>query len=187
MLSCTQSENRVTSVASAASTLSVEQPHWYAVQTRPRHEKKVATELQEKGVTIYLPLVAQVRRWSDRRKVIEMPLFPCYAFLHTSLLPEVRSKIVQVWGVLGFVGPYAQGLPISDSEIEGIRALLSSKMALAPCPFLQTGQRVRVRGGALDGVEGTLVANESRRLVISISGICRSLSVNIAGYDVETI
>jgi transcription antitermination factor NusG len=164
-----------------------EQPDWYAVHTRARHEKKVASELLESDISVYLPLVAQVRRWSDRRKIIEMPLFPCYVFLQSSLPPEVRSKVIQAWGVLGFVGAQGHGLPIPGGEIESIRMLLASKVAMAPCPFLKTGQRVRVRGGALNGVEGTLVSNEMRRLVISVSGIHQSLSINIEGYDVEAI
>lgn len=163
------------------------QPRWYALHTRSRHEKKVASELQEKNICVYLPLVALVRHWSDRRKIVEMPLFPCYAFLHSSLAPEVRTQVQQIWGILGIVGDQGLGLPIPDSEIENIRTLLASKVAMAPCPFLKAGQRVRVRGGALDGVEGTLVANESRRLVISVSGIHQSLSINIDGYDVEPV
>ena len=166
-----------------------EQPLWYAVHTRARHEKKVAAELLESNIdiNIYLPLVTQVRRWSDRRKVVEMPLFPCYAFLQSSLPPGMRAKILQVWGILGFVGGQGLGLPIPEGEIESIRQLLASKVAMAPCPFLKAGQRVRVRGGALNGVEGTLVANETRRLVVSVSGVHQSLSINIEGYDVEAI
>lgn len=164
-----------------------EQPRWYALHTRPRHEKKVAAELQEKGVSIYLPLVAQVRRWSDRRKIIQMPLFPCYAFVHTAFLPQARCAALQVWGVLGFVGANSQVLPVPDADIESIRTLLVSNVGLSPHAFLKVGQRVRVRGGALDGIEGILVANGGRRLVISVAAIHHSLSINIEGYDVETI
>jgi transcription antitermination factor NusG len=164
-----------------------EQTLWYALQTRSRHEKKVAAELQEKGVSVYLPLVQQVRRWSDRRKIIHVPLFSCYAFVHTACLAEARAAAFQVWGALGFVGPNNQGLPIPDVEIENVRRLLTSKMALTPHAFLEAGRRVRVRGGALDGVEGILVATGGPRLVISVSAIHQSLAISIEGYDVQPL
>lgn len=164
-----------------------EQPRWYAVQTRPRHEKKVAVELLGKGVSIYLPLIAQVRRWSDRRKIVQMPLFPCYAFVHVALHPQVRASVLQVWGVRSFVGLNNQVVSVPDEEIESVRTLLNSKVALTPYPFLKAGQRVRVRGGALDGIEGILVMNGGRRLVISVNAIHHSLSISLEGYDVQPI
>jgi len=165
----------------------MEQPHWYAVQTYSRHEKKVVTELQEKGITTYLPLLTQVRRWSDRRKVIQTPLFSCYAFIHAALVPEVHSAVVRVGGVLGFVGQQNRGIPIPDSQIESIQTLLAHNVTLTPYLFLKAGQRVRIRGGVLDGIEGTLVINGSRRLVISIESIHHSLSISVEGHDVEPI
>src|SRR5437660_11285756 len=76
---------------------------WYALQTRPRHEKKVTAELERKGIPSYLPLLAQVHRWTDRSKIVRVPLFPGYAFVSTVLTPAVRLSMLQVWGVLGFV------------------------------------------------------------------------------------
>jgi transcription antitermination factor NusG len=158
---------------------------WYAVQTRPKHEKKVVAELQEKTINAYLPLLMQMHRWSDRRKLIHMPLFPGYLFVRAQLDPEVRVSVLRIWGVVGFVGSQQGALPIPDHEIESIQTLLSSKIPLSPYPFLKVGQRVRVRGGALDGLEGILTTNDGRRLVISVGAIHRSLSIAIEGYDVE--
>lgn len=158
---------------------------WYAIQTRPRHEKKVTAELKEKRIDSYLPLLNQVHRWSDRRKVVQVPLFPGYVFVHAQLDPEVRVAVLRSWGALAFVGPQREPLPIQDSQIEDIRTLLLTKIALTPFPFLKIGQRVRVRGGALDGLEGILVTNGARRLVISVTSIQRSLSITIEGYDIE--
>lgn len=164
-----------------------EQPHWYAVQTRSRHEKKVVNEFQEKGITTYLPLLTQVHRWSDRRKVIQVPLFSCYVFFHAALVPHVHSAIVRIAGVLNLVGRQNQGIPIPDCQIENIQILLARNVALTPYPFLKVGQKVRVRGGVLDGIEGYLVVNESRRLVISVESIHHSLSINVEGHDVEAV
>ena len=158
---------------------------WYAVQTRPKHEKKVAAELQEKSITAYLPLLAQVHHWSDRRKIVHMPLFPGYVFVRIQLESRIRLSVLQVWGVLGFVGCQREAISISDCEINDIQNLVNKKIPLTPYPFLRVGQRVRVRGGALDGLEGILITNGEKRLVISVGAIHRSLSITIEGYDVE--
>jgi transcription antitermination factor NusG len=165
-----------------------EPTYWCAVQTRARHEKKVAKQLQEKGATTFLPLVTQTHRWSDRRKVIELPLFPCYAFARLARSVEMRLSALQTPGVLNIVGAHGVGAPIPDKEIEDIQTLLAQNVGSSLYPFIKVGQRVRIRGGCLDGVEGILVAEKSdRRLVVSIELIQRSVSVQIDGYEVEPI
>jgi len=163
-----------------------EESRWYAVQTRARHEKKVATQLQGKGVAVYLPLIPQVHRWSDRSKVVQLPLFAGYAFVRTELSPVARLGVLQTAGVISFVGNHGQGIPIPDKEIADVQALLTHKAPCALYPFLKVGQRVRIRGGCLDGVEGILAALDSKRsVVVSIELIQRSLAVRVEGFDVE--
>ena len=163
-------------------------PQWYAVQTRPRHEKKVAAELGRKGIENYVPLLSQMHRWSDRRKKVEVPLFPGYAFVHTAMSPETRISILRVWGVLNFVGSQNLGTPIPDKQIESIRMVLAGSVHPTPYPFLKTGQRVVIRSGALEGLEGVLVATKgSGTLVISVDSIQQSLAFSIEGYDVQPI
>ena len=163
-------------------------PHWYAVHTRARHEKIVTTRLQHLGITTFLPTFTEVRRWSDRRKRVEFPLFSCYAFVHLPWVPELRAKVVRTDGVLGFVGFGGGAIPIPDVEIQNIRTLLNSMVPYTPYPFLKIGQRVRIRGGALDGVEGILLArNGSNSLVISVEPIQRSLAFKIDGYSVVAV
>ena len=163
------------------------QAHWYAVQTRPRHEKKMLSELTLRSIDSYLPLLNQVHNWSDRRKIVQVPLFPGYVFVRARLDPRVRIAVLSIWGALAFVGPQRDAMPIPDSQIEDIRTLLNTNVFLSPYPFLKVGQRVRVRGGALDGVEGILVTNGQKRLVISVESIHRSLSLTIEGYDIEPV
>jgi len=159
---------------------------WYAVQTRPRHEKKVALQIEEKGISAFLPLLTRVHQWSDRRKVVQVPLFPCYAFVHLIPSDENRLCVLKTDGVLGFVGIRGDGLPIPEKEIESIRTLVARGASFAPYPFLKVGQRVRIRGGCLDGLEGILVARDSNRnLIVSIDLIQRSVAVRIDGYDLE--
>jgi len=166
----------------------VESVSWYAIQTFPRHEKRIASQLTFKGVDNYLPIVPRLHQWSDRLKKVDLPLFPCYAFVHIVPSPEQRVRVLRVPGVIGFLGAAGQGLPIPDCQIENIRALLISKIALDPYPFLKIGQRVRIRGGSLDGIEEILVRrNGTNRLVISVDSLERSLSLSVEGFEVEGI
>jgi transcription antitermination factor NusG len=161
---------------------------WYAVQTRPRHEKKVAAELARKGIKNYVPLLDQIHRWSDRRKKVEVPLFPGYAFVHAALSPETRISILRVWGVLNFVGSQNLGTPIPEKQIESIRMLMDQNLQATPYPFLRSGQRVIVRSGALAGLEGIFLGTEGRkRLVISIESIQQSVVLTIEGYDIQPL
>jgi transcription antitermination factor NusG len=161
---------------------------WYAIHTRARHEKKVSTQLQAKGVTTFLPQITQRHRWSDRYKTIQSALFSCYTFVHLDGRSERRQVVLQTPGVVGLVGIHGAALPIPDKEIENLQALLSRNLTCALYPFVKVGQRVRICGGCLDGVEGVLVAkNSDRSLVVSIELIQRSVAVRIDGYDVEMI
>jgi transcription antitermination factor NusG len=158
------------------------------VQTRARHEKVIAQQLRDKGVTTFLPLVREVHGWSDRRKTIELPLFSCYVFARVLPSNEDRLRVLVVDGVLRFVGPGGQGIPIPEEQIEAVRRLVEEELPFCSYPFLKIGQRVRIRSGALNGVEGILVARSGERtLVVSIDAIQRSMAVRIEGYDVEPV
>lgn len=162
--------------------------NWYAVQTRSRHEKMVARQLEGQGFATFLPLTSQLRQWSDRRKLVELPLFPGYTFLRMIYQPEQRLRVLSTEGIVGFVGVHGQGRPIPDRQIEHIQNLLSAKVQLESHPFLKVGQRVRIRSGSLNGTEGILVGQESdRMLVISVELIQRSVSIRLQGYEVEPI
>jgi transcription antitermination factor NusG len=161
---------------------------WYAIQTRSRHEKKVAEEIHEKGISAFLPLVTRLHRWSDRRKEVQLPLFPGYVFVHTTAAPEARISVLRTPGVAGFVGSQGRGTPIPNKQIEDIRAILDRNVPFELYPFLEVNQRVRIRGGALDGVEGVLIAkNTDQSLVVSIDLIQRSILVRVTGYELERI
>ena len=160
--------------------------NWYAVQTRARHEKVVVQRLQQRGITTFLPITTEVHRWSDRKKIVELPLFSCYVFAKIAPTNLDRVRVLRVDGVLGLVGSSGQGTPIPDEQIESVRILLEERLPWSSHPFLKIGQRVRIRSGALDGMEGILVArNGNETLVISVDAIQRSLAVRVEGYAVE--
>lgn len=161
---------------------------WFAVHTRSKCEKKVATQLAEREINCFLPTVKEVRLWSDRRKVIDQPLFPGYVFVRIPAEDTTRVTVLRTNGVAGFVGIQGHGIPIPDGEIESIQVLLSSKVPFEPYPFLRVGQRVRIRGGYLDGIQGILAAkNSDRSVVISVDLIQRSLAVRVSGFDLEPV
>ena len=162
--------------------------YWYALHIRARHEKKVAARLEERGITVFSPTISEVHRWTDRHVRIQRPLFPCYAFVNIVPSNRNRLNVLNTQGVLGLVGTRGTDIPIPDKEIDDIRALLASDAACEPCPFLKVGTRVRVRGGALEGVEGVLVTqNADHSLIVSIELIQRSISVRLYGYDLRPV
>lgn len=164
------------------------QPRWYALWTRSRHEKKVFQQLSERGLQAFLPLSNEIHWWSDRRKQIEVPLFPGYTFLHVLAGDGVRAAMMRIPGVAGFVGWNGVPLAIPDEEIESIQRLLTHRVALSPHDFLKLGSRVRIRGGALDGIEGILLARQSDcSLVVSVGLIQRAVALRVDGYDVEPV
>jgi len=180
------SSGQVCELSSPAPVVGMES--WYAIHTRARHEKIVDQRLRGQGLTTFLPLVTEVHRWSDRQKTVELPLFSSYLFIRSALTHEERLRVFRVDGVLGFVGGHGEGTSIPDQEIHAVRKLLSQNTSWCSHPFLKVGQRVRIRGGALDGIEGIFQArNGDNTLVVSVNAIQRSLAVRIEGYDVEVV
>lgn len=154
------------------------EPSWFAVQVKTTHETRVANMLEYKGYPRFLPLYRRRRRWSDRIKEVDAPLFPGYVFCRFAL--EGRVPILKTPSVLRIVGIGKTPVPIDPDEIEAMQQAVSSGFAMSPHPYLWTGQRVRINGGALDGVEGRILDIRRRdRLVLCISLLQRSVSVEI--------
>jgi transcription elongation factor/antiterminator RfaH len=166
-----------------------EPANWYAVQTRARNEKVIAERLQEQGLNTFLPLVTEVRRWSDRKKKVELPLFSCYVFVKLVISNNHdRMSVYRTNGVFGIVSMRGEAIPIPEEQIDALRTVVTQQVSWSSHPFLKVGQRVRIRGGSMDGVEGVLLsANGDRTVIISVDAIQRSLAVRVEGYDVEPL
>jgi transcription termination/antitermination protein NusG len=159
---------------------------WFAVRTRPRHEKVVTKQLGTTGIETFLPVCAQVRSWSDRRKVIDFPLFPGYVFVRISRTTQARVRIFQARGVIGFVGPNNQATPIPAQQIDAVRSLMQAHINCRPHAYLNIGQRVRIQNGALKGLEGLLIRFASdESLIVSVDLIQRSVAIRLEGYEVD--
>jgi transcription antitermination factor NusG len=160
------------------------QPHWYALYTSARHEKSVANQIERRELSCFLPSYRSVRRWKDRRKELELALFPGYVFVHMSL--SNKLKVLQVPGVVQIVSFHGQPAALPAEEIEALRNRLSGSAKIEPHPYLRTGRRVRVRNGPFQGLEGVIVRRKERcRLIFSIDLIQRSLAIELDEADLE--
>ena len=161
---------------------------WFAVWTRSRQEKAVAATLNRSGIPHYLPLKSELRKWSDRKQMVETPLFSGYLFVNINVMTSSRLQVLKVPGVGALVGNQMGPLPIPDQQIEDIRKVLTAGVECSVEPLLKEGDRVRVMHGALAGIEGTLVRTQSAsRLLVSIEMIRQSLSVSVSRSDVEPV
>jgi transcription antitermination factor NusG len=184
-LTLTQSNEKL---RSSGWTVEPDELNWFAVHTRTRFEKKVVSELREKGIETFLPLFSSKHRWSDRHRLVQLPLFPTYVFVRIAPAQDMRIAVLRTIGVTNFVGVRGVGTPIPDCEIQAIQTLLEQRVPFQLYPFLNIGQRVRIRGGCLDGIEGILTAiNENESLVVSVQLIQRSIAMQISGYQVEPV
>ncbi|GIX46923.1 MAG: transcription termination factor NusG domain protein [Candidatus Tectimicrobiota bacterium] len=164
----------------------VDQPHWYAIHTRSRHEKVVRDQLAAKGVTHLLPLWRKRSVWKDRIKLIEVPLFSGYLFAYFPLREKLR--VLTTIGVVRLVGINGQPVPIPQEQIDAVRTMVEQQLRYDPYPYLREGMRVRVKRGVLAGAEGILIAKRQHyRLVVSIDLIQRAVAVDIDSADVEPL
>jgi transcription antitermination factor NusG len=159
---------------------------WYAISVRPRHEKLVARYLEYRGLNYFLPVYRSVRRWKDRRKELDMALFPGYVFVNLNL--RNRLGVLQAPGVVQFVTFQGHPAALPDAEIRALESSMSAGLRPRPHPYLCQGARVRVKRGLLVGAEGIMIRRKERfRLVLSIDLIMRSVVLEVDEADVEPL
>jgi transcription antitermination factor NusG len=163
-----------------------QEANWFALKVRSCHERTTSLALQYQGFTEFMPTYRVRRRWSDRMKDIDLPLFPGYVFCRFN--SKNRSPVLKLPGVTGVVS-FGQGPhPLDENEIERIRTLVESGLPVQPWPYLHVGERVRIQSGALSGLEGVLVQFKNEfRLVVSLNLLQRSLAVEIDSDRVHSI
>lgn len=159
---------------------------WFAVYTTPRHEKHVSEMLTERRIETFLPLYRTNRQWQKSRPVVlDLPLFPTYVFVRIER--EARGAVLSTPGVLSIVGSSREPWPLSASEIETIRLGLQTHK-IEPHPYLNVGERVRIKAGVMVGVEGILVRKKNDfRVVLTLVSIMRSVAVEVDADDVEPV
>jgi len=161
-------------------------PAWFALYTRHQHEKTVAQFLSGKGIAVFLPLYEAAHRWKDRVKHLSLPLFPNYVFVFAGF--DRRGAILSTPGVYDFVRLGGLPVPVPEEEIGAVRRVVEQGLHAEPHPFLKYGDRVRVKSGPLEGVDGILIRKKSfYRLVLSVELLARSISVEVEAADVERV
>ncbi len=157
---------------------------WFALYTRSRHEKAAERELNKKGLQTFLPLRRVTRQWSDRKKIVEEPLFKGYLFVHSSL--SEKFSVLNTFGVVNFVHSGPEIAEVSEKDIMAVRHFVEHDIPMDPFPYLKEGQRVYVRSGPMKGAEGFVVRKDKHcRLVISVDALKQSVSVLIDEACVE--
>ena len=152
--------------------------NWYALQIRQRTERITTELLSQKGYEPFLPTYLLKRRWSDRVKVLDVPLFPGYVFCR--LDPLVRLPVLTTPGVISIVGLGKEPAAIPEREMDHVRRIVESTTSAEPWPYLTCGDQVTISDGPLRGVEGILsVVKSSCKLVVSITLLQRSVAVEV--------
>jgi transcription antitermination factor NusG len=158
--------------------------HWFAVYTTCRHEKRVARHLEEREIEHFLPTYRTQRKWKDGSRVtLDLPLFPGYVFVRIGGCARVR--VLEVPGVVSMIGTASCPVPLPGLEIDALRAGLDP-LRVEPHPLLTVGQRVRIKIGALAGIEGIVIRRKGGfRLVLTLDLLMQSIAIEVDGDDVE--
>jgi transcription antitermination factor NusG len=151
---------------------------WFAFRVRPRHEKAVSLSLRERGCREFLPLIRERRRWANRIRHVDLPLFPGYIFCYTqrtALLPVLTTP-----GVIDVVRAGSVPVAADTEEIESLRLAVHSRVPMERCSYIDVGHTVQIIDGPLTGRKGILVSiRKSQRVILSISLLCRSVLIEI--------
>ncbi len=159
---------------------------WFAVITTPQHEKAAFRHLDFGGIETFLPTYESSRVWKNRQKVkVELPLFPTYLFVRIDR--EERTRVLRTPGVRQLVGNSREPLSVADREIEFLRSSILEKKA-EPYAELIEGQRVRIKSGPMQGVEGWLVRKSNGwRFVLTVQLIHHQVAVEVDASTLEPI
>lgn len=160
---------------------------WLVLYTRPRYEKKVARQLAERGIEHFLPLREEMRQWSDRKKLVEAPLFPGYIFVHVD--ERQRIQTLETDGAMKYVHFNGRVAEVRTSVIDNLRLILTRPEGVrVEDAGLRIGQRVTVKHGPLAGLEGTLITHRGPlRVGVLVEAIEKIVSVEVPVGDLDIV
>lgn len=163
--------------------------HWYAVHIKSRHEFQVFERLTGAGIETFLPSWQKNSKWKDRNKLVQLPLFPGYLFVHTDNNHAARLTILKTKGVVRMLGVIpGQPEPVPEEQISSLKKVIDAGINIDHYPYLKEGRRVRIIRGPLAGIEGILVQKPNHHyLVLSVDIISQSTAVTIQAGDVEAV
>ncbi len=161
--------------------------HWYALYVQPRKEKVVHRELQKRDFECYLPLKKEIRKWADRKKQVELPLFTSYVFVK---IDEYKQwDVLQVPGAVKFIWFGGKAVPIPEHQIESIKILIARDIAFELIPQqIRKGDLVRIKEGPFECLVGTVLRNDNKtRFLISVNSIGTDIRLEIGEEDLISI
>lgn len=159
---------------------------WYAIYTKPRHEKTVEASLIDKQIETYLPVIKRVRQWKDRKKKVEMPLFNGYLFVNIDY--KNRFDVLETSGVVKIINFSGTPAVVPDWQIESLRQMLNFPETLQIEQYIKPGEIVEIVEGPMRGMSGTVITKRgAHRLVLTIDGIFQTISVQIDESSVKRI
>ena len=162
---------------------------WYAVYVKSRYEKKTSKLLEDRHIEVYLPLLNRLKQWSDRKKMVEEPLFKSYIFVRTDL--KNYYDILNTPGVVRFIGFEGKPVPVPDNQIVAVRQFVGENDGTSDFDELQNlqeGQLVEIAYGEMKGLVGRLVSfNGKQRLIVDIESVGRSIPINISRSQVRSL
>jgi transcription antitermination factor NusG len=178
------SGDSIVNTARSNPSIYLSQLPWFALQVHSGKESWISDHLLGQGYECFLPKYKTIRQWSDRKKQMELALFPGYLFCRFD--PLVRLPVLKTPGVIQAVGCNRTPIAIAEEEIQAIQRMVESGLSTQPWPYLAIGDRVRIRSGALRGLEGILIlVKGNRRLVLSVTLLQRSVAVELDSGAVE--
>jgi transcription antitermination factor NusG len=162
------------------------QPVWRALIVRSRHEKVAAQALRSRGLEEFLPLYLSKRAWSDRTKMIDMPLFPGYVFCRFNDTERLRA--ISAPGVTSVVGFGGKDAVVEEHELESVRRMLAAGLSVEPWSYVRAGHLVEIHSGPLSGLRGQVVREKGLwRLIVNVDLLQRSVSAELERDMVQAI
>jgi len=159
---------------------------WHVIYTRPRTERQIAKRLEEIGIETFLPFYKEVRKWSDRKKKIEVPLFPSYIFVKVDHVS--KSKVFSVKNVVKFISIDGRPLVVREQEIINIKRILYDDLEVVPEDYFHEGMKVRITRGQFQGFEGVIEKKfNGTRLIVRICTLMKAYSFNISENYAEAL
>lgn len=160
-------------------------PKWYVLHSKCHHEKNIVLRLESMGIETFFPVRALERKWKDRKKIVDFPLFPGYVFVNMPLIK--KREVVETAGVVRIVGNTGPE-PLPANQIIAIKKFIETKIEFDPYPYLVPGIEVEVKRGPLKHVRGVLVSKKNKhRLVINVELLNNSIATEIDAADVELL
>jgi transcriptional antiterminator RfaH len=161
------------------STSTTNKSFWYAVYTRPHHEKKIDATLKREDVTSFLPLQSTIKQWSDRKKKVVEPMFSCYLFVFIS--QREYYKVLNIPGVIRFVSFEGKAVQIPEKQIKIVKEIQECRYEFEEVNYdFQKGNKVKIKFGNLKGIKGELISyNSKKRVLLRIEEINKSLLINV--------